>query len=474
MHGVIPSPSAAGRTLPQNVELEQALLGAIMLNNDAFHRVSDVLEPRHFFEPVHGLIFRVCGELIAAGRTATPISLKTCMPPDGIAGLRPSHYLARLAAEATSVVMAADYAHQIRELAARREIIAAGEDLIEASNQPGGLTARLVAAGGIERLDEIVALDGRAQATRFEIGRAADDASTHIAELMRNPGQRSVTWGLRDLNKMAPCLKPGALVVLAGRPGMGKTGAALASMLRAARNGSRVLFFSLEMTAQALANRAIADLCYDPRQPMGYFDLEGGNVADADWDRIEDARRILHGIPFVIEEQPALSVSQIAARARKEQQRLERQDAALDIVVVDHVHIMAATNRYAGSRVHEVSEISAGLKALAKELRIPILALAQLNRQVENREDKRPQLSDLRDSGSIEQDADAVLFAYRAEYYLEKPCDDPDDEVVRQERLSKSRNILEFIVAKQRNGPTGPVSVRFDAACNHIDDLGPK
>jgi replicative DNA helicase len=135
---------------------------------------------------------------------------------------------------------------------------------------------------------------------------------------------------------------------------------------------------------------------------------------------------------------------------------------------------MAATNRYAGARVHEVSEISAGLKALAKELRIPVLALAQLNRQVENREEKRPHLADLRDSGSIEQDADAVIFAYRSEYYDEQPCDDPDAEIVRQERLSRTRNILEFIVAKQRSGPTGTVRVRFDAACNHIDDLEPK
>jgi replicative DNA helicase len=226
------------------------------------------------------------------------------MPPDAIAGLTPSQYLARLAAEATSVVMAADYAHQIRELAARREIIAAGQDLIEAGNESGGLTSRLVAAGGIERLDEIVALDGRTQATRLEIGRAADSATTQIADLMRNPGQRSVTWGLRDLNEMAPCLKPGNLVVLAGRPGMGKSAIAEASMLRAARAGSRVLFFSLEMTAEELAARAIADLCYDRRQPIAYFDLQRGKVADADWDRIEDARRILHGMPFVIEEQP--------------------------------------------------------------------------------------------------------------------------------------------------------------------------
>jgi replicative DNA helicase len=473
MHGVISSPPVDGRTPPQNIELEQALLGAIMLNNDAYHRVADFLEPHHFAEPIHRRLFELCRDAIGAGKTATPITLKTFLPPDAIAGLAPSQYLARLAAEATSVVLVDGYGREIRELAARREVIAAGEDLIEAGHEPGGLTARLVATGAIDRLDEIVAVDGRAHATRFEIGRAADDATTQIAELMRNPNQRAVTWGLRALNEMAPCLKPGALVVLAGRPGMGKSAIAEASMLRAARAGSRILFFSLEMTAEDLAARAIADLCYDRRQPITYSDLQRGKVADADWDRIEDARRLLQTIPFVIDEQPAITVSQIAARARKEQQRLERLSATLDVVVVDHVHIMAATNRYAGSRVNEVSEISAGLKALAKELRIPVLALAQLNREVENRENKRPQLSDLRDSGSIEQDSDAVIFAYRQEYYDEKPCSDPQEEIVRQERLSSVKNILELIVAKQRGGPTGTVRVRFDAACNHIDDLAP-
>jgi replicative DNA helicase len=225
------------------------------------------------------------------------------------------------------------------------------------------------------------------------------------------------------------------------------------------------------MTAQELTARAIANLCYDAGHLIAYSNILNGKISDADYEHIEDARRLLHAIPFVIEEQPALTVSQIAARARKEQQRLERQDATLDIVVVDHVHIVAATNRYEGARVHEVSEISAGLKALAKELQIPMLALAQLNRQVENREDKRPELRDLRDSGSIEQDADAVIFAYGEEYYCQKLCDDPGEEVVRKERLSRARNTLELIVAKQRNGPTETVRVHFDAACNHIDNL---
>jgi replicative DNA helicase len=217
MHGsVVSIPPAASRIPPQSIELEQAVLGAILINNDAFHRVSDFLEPRHFAEPVHRRIFELCVESIAADRAATPITLKTSLPPDEIAGLTPMRYLARLAAEATGVLMVVDYGREIRELAARREIIAAGEDLIETGHEPGGLTSRMVATGAIERLDEIVAVDGRVHATRFEIGRAADDAITHVADLIQNPGRRTVTWGLHELDKMAPVLKPGNLVVLAG------------------------------------------------------------------------------------------------------------------------------------------------------------------------------------------------------------------------------------------------------------------
>ena len=265
MHGPVTlTPPAAGRAPPQNIELEQALLGAILINNDAFHRVSDFLEPRHFAEPVHRKLFERCRDAIGAGKTATPITLKTFLPPDDIAGLTPNQYLARLAAEATSVIMVEDYGREIRELAALREIIVAGEDLIAAGHEPGGWTARLVAAGGIERLDEIVAVDGRTHATRFEIGSAADDAITHIAELMQNPSRRAVNWGLREFDKLAPCLEPGNLVVLAGRPGMGKTGVALSSMLRAARDGFCVLGtsnnddFFVELIAGASATVILA------------------------------------------------------------------------------------------------------------------------------------------------------------------------------------------------------------------------
>jgi replicative DNA helicase len=473
MHAPL-KPSLLTRIPPNNVELEQALLGAILVNNDAFYRVSDFLEPGHFFEPIHRRIFEICRDLISADKVASPLTLKSFLPADhDIGGLTVSQYLARLAAEATTVINAVDYGRTIRAMAARRDLISIGEDLIEASYEMGvETTPRMVATGGIERLDEIVAIGAYTKVTRIEIGRAADDAMQRLSEKLKNPGLRtSVPWGLQDLDNKAPCLERGDLVVMAGRPGMGKTGVSLACMMRAARDGHQILFVSLEMTAVPLANRALADLCYDPHRRITYFDIAQAKVTNAEYDRIEDARRLLLTIPIVIEEQPALTVTQIAARAQKEQQRLERKGGTLDLVVVDHTHIVRPSNRYVGERVHEVSEISAGLKTLAKELDVPVLALAQLSREVERREGQRPQLSDLRDSGSIEQDADAVIFLFRKEYYLEQREDKPEKEAARIAELAEVENRLEIIVAKQRNGATGTVRARFDAACNHIDNL---
>jgi replicative DNA helicase len=480
----LPTP-ASERTAPHNIELEQALLGAILVNNEAFYRVSDLLEPGHFFEPLHQQIFQFCVDLISIDKVASPITLKSFLPGDyTVAGLTIAQYLARLSAEATTVINAMDYGRTIRALAARRDLIAIGEELIEASYEMAADTSpRMVATAGIERLDEIVAIGAYAKRSRFEIGRAADEAVQDLSERLQNPGRRvNVSWGLKDFDRAAPCLRPGDLVILGGRPGMAKTGSALACSLRAAKSGCSILFFSLEMTAPSLANRAIADICYgwpvptndfrrELPQPISYFDIDQGRISDADFDRIEDARRLLQTIPIVIEEQAALTLAQIAARARKEQQRLERKERSLDLVVVDHMHLVRPSNRYSGHRVHEVSEVSAGLKAVAKELHVPVLGLAQLSRSVEGREDKRPQLSDLRDSGSIEQDADAVIFVYREEYYLKKRCDDPGEEAARLARLGEVSNRLEFIIAKQRHGPTDTVRVHFDAATNHIDNL---
>jgi replicative DNA helicase len=485
MHGIVkavpvPPPD---RIPPHNLELEQALLGAIFVNNDAYHRLPDNLEPKHFFEPLHQRIFQICRELIYAGKVASPITVKSFLSPDQqIAGLSISQYLARLAAEATTVINAIDYGLTVRVLAARREVIALSEDLSEACHEmTADESLRVIATGGIERLDEIASIGTYVKATRIEIGRAADEAVDRLAERIKNPGAQTGTpWAVTAIDKVAPCLQRGDLTVFAGRPGMGKTGIAVSCCLRSAKRGYRIAFFSLEMMGVAIATRAISDLCYDRpvidfrrerSGPIPYFDIAYGTVEPRDFDRIEDARRQLQSLPFIIDEQPALTVGQIQTRARREQQRFERKGQTLDLAVVDHVQLVRASNHYKGHRVHEVTEISGGLKALAKELHIPVLALCQLNREVENREDKRPQLSDLRDSGSIEQDADAVIFVSREEYYLKNPEKDEAKEAKRLADLGKAHNRAELVVAKQRHGPTGSVRIFFDAASNHVDNI---
>jgi replicative DNA helicase len=463
------------RVAPHCIELEQALLGAILLNNEAFCRVSDFLEPWHFFEPLHQKLFKIASDLIRAGKVVTPITLKSFLPADiDVAGLTINQYIARLAAEATTVINAADYGGNIFDLAAKRSLVEIGEAIVNAGyEETVESDPRRIAAGAIEELDGIVTLRADARVARVEIGAAAEEAVRRMSEAMQNPGRlQGLTWGLADIDKLTSGLEPGLLYYMAGRPGMGKTGVALSSSLRAAKAGHSVLFFSLEMTGVSIATRALADLCYDAADPIEYTRIRKGEVSDAQAQRIVDAERCLKTLPFIIEQQPALTSSQLLARARKAQQSHLRKGRTLDLVVVDHIHIMQPSDRYKGTRVSELTEISASLKALAKELGLPVLALAQLLRAVEGREDKRPQLSDLRDSGSLEQDADVVIFLYREEYYLQLAAG--DDAAARDKkyaRLHEVRNVLQFMIAKQRNGETGIKTVFFDAACNHIDDL---
>jgi replicative DNA helicase len=227
----------------------------------------------------------------------------------------------------------------------------------------------------------------------------------------------------------------------------------------------------MEMIATSLADRVLSDLCFDRREPIQYFDISNGHLTNEQAERVIDASRTLGMLPLKIEQQALLTVSQIAARARKYKQALERDGKTLDIVFIDHMHIIKPSERYSGNRVGELTEISSGLKTLAKELNAPVVALAQLSRQVENRDDKRPTLSDLRDSGAIEQDADVIVFLYREAYYLERMmCADTVEEEKRLARLLEIQHQLEASIAKQRNGPTGRVPLFFDIASNAVRD----
>jgi replicative DNA helicase len=469
------------RSAPHNIEAEQALLGAILVNNEALYRVSDFLEPRHFFEPVHQGIYEIAGSLIRVGKIANPVTLKTFLPADvDIAGLTVSQYLARLAAEATTVINAEDYGRTIYDLFIRRSLIVIGEDMVNvAFDAPVDFAPRDQIEDVERRLYELAETgkyDGGFQRFASALTTAVDMA----ARAYQRDGRLSgLATGLQDLDRMMGGLQHSDLVILAGRPGMGKTSLATNLAYNIARawrgdvrpdghidtvNGGIVGFFSLEMSAEQLATRIISEQTEIPS-----YRIRRGEIEPSDFDRIAAVAREMEAIPLYIDETGGLSIAQLAARAR----RLKRQ-RGLDLLVIDYLQLLQGSSRRAAEgRVQEVTEITTGLKALAKELNVPILALSQLSRQVENRDDKRPQLSDLRESGSIEQDADVVLFVFREEYYLKnkEPRAGSDEHFKWQTDMEAVHGKAELIIGKQRHGPTGTVQLQFKADVTRFSDL---
>ena len=469
------------RSAPHNIEVEQALLGAILVNNEAYYRVSDFLEPPHFFEPIHGKIYEVAGSLVKAGKAATPVTLKTFLPADlDVAGLNASQYLARLAAEATTVINAGDYGRTIYDLALRRSLIIIGEEMVNvAYDSPVDLGPQSQIEDTERRLYEL-AETGKYDGGFQRFARALTTAVDMAAHAYQRDGKLSgLATGLRDLDRMVGGLQSSDLVILAGRPGMGKTALATNLAYNIAKawhgepqvdgrmktvNGGIVGFFSLEMSAEQLATRIISEQTTIPS-----YRIRRGEIQPTDFDRIAEAAREMETLPLYIDETGGLTIAQLAARAR----RLKRQKG-LDLLVIDYIQLLQGSSRRAAeSRVQEVTEITTSLKALAKELNLPILALSQLSRQVENREDKRPQLADLRESGSIEQDADVVMFVFREEYYLgmkEPRPGSPEHEKWLLD-MSVVHGQAEVIIGKQRHGPTGTVKLQFEADVTRFADL---
>ena len=464
-----------------NIEVEQALLGAILLNSgDVLNRIENLIAAEDFSEPLH---IRLYQEFMLAhhdGRAIDVTLAKAALGSDNAnaivdigQNLTVGGYLGRLAASAVTVIGAEDYARTIRDLADKRRMLDVAETLRDCVTGGSGDGAVSIATHAIDLLDEIVSSQPRKRANTFSIRSAAQSSIDRMQWAMQNPGKITGTsWGITDLDRMTSGLQRGEVTILAGRPGMGKTALAGSSALQTSKGGNSVLIFSQEMTAQALADRALADALFNSRNShagkIQYFDIQRGNLSNHDAERVIDAARAFEGLPLKIDEQSSLTISQIAARARKHKQRLEQNGKTLDLLIVDHLHITKASDRYSGNRVSEVTEISGGLKALAKELHVPVMALAQLSRKVEEREDKRPMMADLRDSGSIEQDADTIIFLFREEYYLRNAVADQYENEKRIARLVDVENQLEAIVAKQRNGPVGTVTLFCDIACNAV------
>lgn len=469
------------REAPNNIEAEQALLGAILVNNDAFYRVSDFLKSGHFYEPLHRKIFEVAAELIRMGKIATPITLKTFLPADERVGdMTVAQYVVRLAVEAVTVVNAADYGRAIYDLATRRALITVGEDMVNiAYDAPVDMSPSEQIEDAERRLFELAETgryDGGFESFTDAVKTAVDMAN---AAYMRDGNLSGVATGLRDLDRRMGGLQPSDLIIIAGRPGMGKTSLATNMAFNIAEayvpaqqadgsfkaaNGGVVGFFSLEMSSEQLATRIISEQTEIPSSK-----IRRGEISEMDFEKLVACSQTMQKIPLFIDQTGGISIAQLSARAR----RLKRQ-RGLDVIVIDYIQLMQGSSaKSSQNRVQEITEITTGLKALAKELAVPIIALSQLSRQVESRDDKRPQLSDLRESGSIEQDADVVMFVYREEYYLKnrEPKPGTDEYIKWEHEMNEMRGKAEVIVAKQRHGPTGSVSLAFQGEFTRFSDL---
>ncbi|MBK9585873.1 MAG: replicative DNA helicase [Alphaproteobacteria bacterium] len=463
------------RVLPFNEEAEQGLLGALLIDNRVLEKISDYLKFEHFYTPAHQRIYRAISTLIDRGQTATPVTLKGYFEKDqDLVNVGGAEYLAELAASIVSTINASDYARTIYDLFLRRELITLGEEVVnEAFDQRLEVEAQDMIEAAEARLFSL-AETGQIQGGFVTLRDSVLTAIDLAEKAFKTEGSvTGVTSGLRDLDKLLGGLQKSDLLILAGRPSMGKTALATNIAFNAAKayaenkgdQGARVGFFSLEMSADQLATRILAD-CSN----ISGDAIRKGNIKQEDFRAFVEASQRLSQVPLYIDDTPALSISAVRTRAR----RLKRQHG-LDMLVVDYLQLLRGNGSRQGqeNRVLEVSEITRGLKAIAKELEIPVMALSQLSRAVEQREDKRPMLSDLRESGSIEQDADVVMFVFREEYYLSRAEPEPGTEkhMKWQESMERAHSIGECIIAKQRHGPIGSVRMHFDGRLTRFRDL---
>jgi replicative DNA helicase len=474
---------------PANVEVEQALLGAILVNNTAYSRVAEFLLPEHFGTPVHGRIYAAISKLIERGQVANPLTLGQYFEQDGaLVEIGGAQYLARLADSAVTIINTEHYGRAIRDLYLRRELITIGQDVVtEAFRHDLDDPATEQIERAEQKLFEL-ATRGQAEGDFQPFTQALTSAIDMAAAAFKRDGKTvGAATGFRDLDKMLGGLHPSDLLILAGRPSMGKTALATNIAFNAAKSyrstrgpdgrmivedGAVVGFFSLEMSAEQLATRILAE-----ESGVSSDRIRRGDIKGEDFNKFLQASQRLAALPLYIDDTPALSVATLRTRAR----RLKRQQG-LGLIVVDYLQLLrpSVQNRVMENRVQEVSDITRGLKAIAKELDVPVLALSQLSRAVEQREDKRPLLADLRESGSIEQDADVVMFIFREEYYLRsEPMRRSDesnekfnDRLERWKQQSEAaEGKAEIIIAKQRHGPVGAVNLQFEPETTKFGNL---
>jgi replicative DNA helicase len=475
-------------SLPSNIEAEAALLGALMLDNRLVEDVQLKLRSDHFFEPLHGRIYDAVLRMTDRNMVANPVTLRPLFEGDeAMKEVGGASYLAQLTGSGAAIIGARDFAQQIYDLALLRSLVAVGRDMVE---------------GALDTSEDVLPLEQieRAETELYKVAeqgggegkvKAFADATKlalETAEKALNSGGHlsGITTGLDSVNSKIGGMHPSDLMILAGRPGMGKTSLATNIAYSAARRflqdqedgiepaksaGAAVAFFSLEMSADQLATRVLAE-----QSGISAENLRMGKISQGEFRNLARAAAELQALPLYIDDTPGLTIAALRARAR----RLKRQKG-IGFVVIDYLQLLQGTGKNSGdNRVQEISEISRGLKQLAKELDVPVLALSQLSRAVEQREDKRPQLSDLRESGSIEQDADMVWFVYREDYYInakepKRPVEGDDAKIFEAHEqwmrdIERVYGLAELIVAKQRHGATGKVRLRFDARITKFSD----
>jgi replicative DNA helicase len=483
------APASEGSTLPHNVEAEGALLGALMIDNRIAEDIQLRLRPEHFFEPLHARIYEQVLKLIDRNMIASPVTMRPLFEADEeMKALGGPGYLAQLTGSGAAVIGARDFAGQIYELALLRALIGVGREMVENALDT---SEDVDPKGQIEQAESAlyrVAEEGGAESSVKTFAEATRMA-VQLAEKALNTGGglSGVTTGLDGINAKTGGLHHSDLVILAGRPGMGKTALATNIAYNAAARylrdledgipaeksaGAPVAFFSLEMSADQLATRILAE-----QSGISGENLRMGKISQTDFRNLARAAAELESLPLYIDDTAGLTIAALRTRAR----RLKRQ-RGIGMIVVDYLQLLQGSGKSGGdqNRVQEISEISRGLKTLAKELHVPVLALSQLSRAVEQREDKRPQLSDLRESGSIEQDADMVWFVYREEYYVQskepkRPMDGDDSKIFEAHDqwardMERVYGMAELIVAKQRHGSTGKVKMKFEAKITKFSD----
>jgi replicative DNA helicase len=481
------APPIGAQSLPHNVEAEAALLGALMIDNRIAEDIQLKLRPEHFFEPLHGRIYEQILRLLDKNMIASPVTLRPLFEADEeMKEVGGPSYLAQLTGSGAAIIGARDFAGQIYDLALLRALVGVGREMVD---QALDTSEDVDPKGQIENAEAAlyrVAEEGGGEGSVKSFA-VATRMAVQMAEKALNTGGglSGLTTGLDTVNARTGGLHGSDLIILAGRPGMGKTALGTNIAFNTARRylqdmedgiapeksaGAGVAFFSLEMSADQLATRILAE-----QSGISSEALRMGKISQQDFRNLARAAGELETLPLYIDDTPGLTIAALRTRAR----RMKRQ-RGIGLVVVDYLQLLQGTGRSSDNRVQEISEISRGLKTLAKELGVPVLALSQLSRAVEQREDKRPQLSDLRESGSIEQDADIVLFIYREEYYVaahepKRPIEGDDSKIFEsyeqwQRDMERVYQLAELIVAKQRHGATGKVKLKFEAKITRFSD----